>query len=400
MPAWGVLALGQILSVLVTGTGVCSTLLAARGMSFPMFQSTITYFVLSLHLLGGGGVGRLVRTRRGALWKYAIIAVIDLQANYLLVLAYRYTSMASVMLLDCATIPCVMVLSRIFLRASYQPRHFVGVALCVAGLGCAVASDWLCARSRVGHDGLAGTMTSSEVGSVAPSDPLRGDMLTLCGAALYAVSNTFQELQVKRHGERVFLGYVGLFGALLGLLQTTVLEGQLLRATSWQAADVCLVAVFTVCLVSFYKLTSLFLRLADAAHFSLSLLTSDIFAVAYVGLVAQQRMCWEYAVGFAVTLGGVVTFAWGGRSSHLSGADESLLPLSLPSPSSYVSREEALTSTRDDGAQSHPRSLEAGDGRIGSEELGSEAKAPPRRELGSGEAATEWQASAATDNLS
>ena len=41
-----------------------------------------------------------------------------LQANYVIVKAYYYTSLTSVQLLDCSTIAYVMVLSRVFLKVN------------------------------------------------------------------------------------------------------------------------------------------------------------------------------------------------------------------------------------------------------------------------------------------
>jgi len=37
--------------------------------------------------------------------KFAAVAFLDVQANYAIVMAYRFTSLTSVTLLDCATIP-------------------------------------------------------------------------------------------------------------------------------------------------------------------------------------------------------------------------------------------------------------------------------------------------------
>ena len=44
-------------------------------------------------------------------WKYFILALADVEGNFLLVKAYQYTTITSVQLLDCFTIPCVMVLA-------------------------------------------------------------------------------------------------------------------------------------------------------------------------------------------------------------------------------------------------------------------------------------------------
>jgi len=114
------LALGQAISLLVAITGVCSSLLAARGVSVPTSQSVINYYLLALCY---GGY-RLLRARRDSgsgsggsgvapatpWWAYAVLALVDVEANYLVVKAYAYTSMTSVMLIDCWSIVVAMAL--------------------------------------------------------------------------------------------------------------------------------------------------------------------------------------------------------------------------------------------------------------------------------------------------
>lgn len=55
--------------------------------------------------------------------------------------AYQYTSLTSVMLLDCWSIPSVIFLTWMFLKTKYRFRKFAGVAICVAGLVLVVFSD-------------------------------------------------------------------------------------------------------------------------------------------------------------------------------------------------------------------------------------------------------------------
>lgn len=45
------LALGQLLSLLITGTGVTSSLLAGYGVNMPSTQSLINYALLSLYMI-------------------------------------------------------------------------------------------------------------------------------------------------------------------------------------------------------------------------------------------------------------------------------------------------------------------------------------------------------------
>jgi solute carrier family 35, member F1/2 len=70
-------------------------------------------------------------------WKY----ILFLFFWNVVVKAYQYTSLTSVMLLDCWAIPCVMLLTWILLRTQYGIKKFIGVAICVAGIVLDVFSD-------------------------------------------------------------------------------------------------------------------------------------------------------------------------------------------------------------------------------------------------------------------
>jgi len=83
-------------------------------------------------------------------WKYALVAFADVEGNYLVVRAYQYTSITSVQLLDCFTIPCVMLLSRYLLKIMYTRQQVVGSVICIVGLSFLVVSDSL--SQRYGDD--------------------------------------------------------------------------------------------------------------------------------------------------------------------------------------------------------------------------------------------------------
>jgi drug/metabolite transporter (DMT)-like permease len=148
------LALGQAISLLVAGTGVFSGLLAERGVSIPTAQSSLNYWLLVLvyggyrvvraHKAGAGGWASALTAGLAPSvpwWRYAFLAACDVEANYLVVKAYAYTSVTSIMLIDCWSIVVAMGLSAYFLRRRFGWRHGAGVALCVAGLVVLAASD-------------------------------------------------------------------------------------------------------------------------------------------------------------------------------------------------------------------------------------------------------------------
>ncbi len=97
---WKLIIFGQVLALLLTGTGVFSELLAGAGADIPCFQSLCNYLLLTLFWFRTG-----LRRPEVAIWKYFVVALCDVEGNYLLVMAYQYTTITSVQLLDCFTIP-------------------------------------------------------------------------------------------------------------------------------------------------------------------------------------------------------------------------------------------------------------------------------------------------------
>ncbi|EWM24522.1 solute carrier family 35 member f1 [Nannochloropsis gaditana] len=340
------IGLGQVLSLLITATGIFSSLLAESGRSIPATQACLTYFILSFHLC------RLPRGEplKVAWWKYLLLAAIDLEGNYLVVLSFRYTSITSVLLLDGFAIPSTMLFSWIYLRSRYKSLHFVGVLACLAGLGTVVFSDSRLLPRQDDKDTVAAVsflspspsplftgpdapLTSilsssphplrpgsaslsppspSLVSSSSPSSfppALLGDLLCLLGATLYAVSNVVQEAIVKTHDPTEFLGMLGGLGTILAGVQALVLElgregGREGGKEGWGVEMGYLVG-FAVTLAIMYTLTARFLTEADATLFNLSLLTSDAYGVFYRYVALHQPVSYLYGVGFCLTLGGL-----------------------------------------------------------------------------------------------
>lgn len=88
-----------------------------------------------------------------------------------------------------------MVLSRLLLRAQYTQKHLMGVALCLTGLALTIISD------LEGDDAEA-----------AYPQALKGDVLCILGAALYAGSNVMQEDFVKNHDRvRIACTYICMY---------------------------------------------------------------------------------------------------------------------------------------------------------------------------------------------
>ncbi|XP_021569353.1 solute carrier family 35 member F1 [Carlito syrichta] len=128
-------ALGQVLSLLICGIGLTSKYLTEDfHANTPVFQSFLNYILLFLvyttTLAVRQGEENLLAILRRRWWKYMILGLIDLEANYLVVKAYQYTTLTSIQLLDCFVIPVVILLSWFFLLIRYKAVHFLGIVVC------------------------------------------------------------------------------------------------------------------------------------------------------------------------------------------------------------------------------------------------------------------------------
>jgi len=260
-PGWGCLSnrtlsvlRGQLISVLIAGTGVFATLLskATPNANYPQFMNMLNYILLTVFFyrarmwkecctgmsfssrrmhdpLATSSVSKALRFeeqeeretvgRRGGRFDeeregdeeeeeckdinergeslsmsasshrpplhfgwYVLAAALDVNGNFLFIKAYDYTSITSIMLLDCFTIPSAMTLSYLFLSVRYNTTHLLGIAICVSGIVCIVVSDLYTHNDDSSSNTGTGTDTtdanggsSSSIGGLGPS--VLGDLM-------------------------------------------------------------------------------------------------------------------------------------------------------------------------------------------------------------------------------
>ena len=309
------LCAGQAISLCIAGTSVFTEYLSSHSppVSIPLVLSSITYALLALHLVYRYfRDGRRWQPLKVSWWKYAIFALIDLEANYLVIKAYMFTSMASVALLDAFSIPCSVFLSYIFLSVRYGKRHIYGVLLCAAGLGLSFASDLVAAKGGTGGEEKAG----------AYNNAIWGDALCLLGALLYATSNVLQESVVKTMDRVEYLGMLGFFGTIFAWIQMTMFESQELANENFSSDTIVYVVGFSVCLFSMYVATSWFLTFADSALFNMSLLTADfyigmLFIWLFQGKITPLNICAYVFIGIGLLVYGREPLSTAGKESSL-----------------------------------------------------------------------------------
>lgn len=268
---------------------------------------------------------------------FAVMAFFDLEANYLLVLAYRYTSVLSVAALSAWSIPCVFLLGALLSRriatalrnrplpseerpyleplvvqTGHQQTHRIysellvntyqasysriaGIVTCLSGLALLLSQDFTESRGTVGNQ-----------------NSIDGDLLVLLGASLYAVSNLLQEVVLlKSFPSHVVLAMYGLFGTLFGSLQLMALEwGSAIQFVGWiiHSQVVWWLLCYVVCLVLFYSLTPWVILYGSATFFNMSLLTANFYAALVTAVLLKLPMGTLYTVGYVLIMLGIALF--------------------------------------------------------------------------------------------
>ncbi|KAB0394295.1 hypothetical protein E2I00_005705 [Balaenoptera physalus] len=248
-------ALGQVLSLLICGISLTSKYLSEDfHANTPVFQSFLNYILLFLvyttTLAVRQGEENLLAILRRRWWKYMILGLIDLEANYLVVKAYQYTTLTSIQLLDCFVIPVVILLSWFFLLIRYKAVHFLGIIVCILGMGCMAGADVLVGR----HQGAG-------------------------GATLYGISNVWEEYIIRTLSRVEFLGMIGLFGAFFSGIQLAIMEHKELLKVPWDWQIGLLYVGFSACMFGLYSFMPVVIKKTSATSVNLSLLTADLYSL-------------------------------------------------------------------------------------------------------------------------
>ncbi|CAG5124915.1 unnamed protein product [Candidula unifasciata] len=297
---------GQSLSILNCGTAVFSGLLQIQGVNASTAQSFGMYCVLCLvfttqlaYKKGSRNLFCLLCSLDGL--KYALIGIIDVEANYLVVKAYQYTTVTSVQILDCFSIAAVLILSRIFLHTRYRLTHYVGVIISVLGLGGLVWAD---------------VITGNTEGDSGGSNVALGDVLVIAGAMLYGVSNVAQEFVVKSYSRSEFLGMLGVFSTLVSGIQVIFLEAQDLSKVEFSSYKVILPwLAFVIFLFVMYACMSHVIQKTSATVTNISILSSDFYSLILGIFIFHYEFHVLYLVAFAVVIIGVAIYSFYPTSS-------------------------------------------------------------------------------------
>ncbi|CAI0469447.1 unnamed protein product [Linum tenue] len=286
---WCAVLLGQAVSLFLALSGFSTSLLATMGFDAPVTQSCFGYF--SLATVYGGILLHRRHKLQVSWYLYLLVGFLEVQANFLRTKAYQFSSITSVTLLVCFTIPWAIILTRVFLGTRYSILQLVGSALCVVGLALVLLSD---------ADGGGG-------GSM----PLLGDTLVIGASIFFAFSNVGQEFIVKDRGqmEMEMLSMLGVFGFLFSLVEVLFILHDSLDSQGIGIFFLMVFIILTSKTASIDQQELCFMQWSGATMFNLSILTSNMWAVVIRTFFYQQKVDWLYFLAFAVVILGLVIYS-------------------------------------------------------------------------------------------
>ncbi|KAL0724661.1 hypothetical protein Bca4012_039260 [Brassica carinata] len=141
------------------------------------------------------------------------------------------------------------------------------------------------------------------------SNPVKGDLIVLAAATLYSVINTSEEFFVKNADRIELMSFVGLFGAIISAIQISIFERDALNAIHWSSEAVLPYIVIAISAFLFYSTLTVLLKTNGTAMFTLSLLTSDMWAVLIRIFAYHETVDWLYYLAFATTAIGLIIYS-------------------------------------------------------------------------------------------
>ena len=210
------------------------------------------------------------------LYKYAVIAAVDVYANYTTILAYKYTTITSVAIFDALAIPSAIIVSKCFFGRRYTKIHYLGVFICFVGIAINILADYLedekIENERNGEE-------SAQEQMIEESYPHRvaGDILAILGGVLFGISNTLQEVTVKDGELLEYFGCFSFFASIITFFQAMIFEQDEITAFFTQSSsETCsaregkfLFLLFAIGGIGNYVGIGFFLQISDAAFFNL-----------------------------------------------------------------------------------------------------------------------------------
>lgn len=228
-------------------------------------------------------------------YTYALLSVLDVEANYLAMLSFRHTTLSSSMLLTSLSVLSTVALRTCIMgsgRGKIGRQRLLGVILSLIG-GCSwLRREFLQQQRR--DEGLHYDDSDNDDDDGLHVNMVYGDLLAVSAACIYGLNDVLAEYFLKQasNTDVEYVGMLGLFGSLFSLCIQAPLLGEwdrirtLLREMmhhydSTKSETILLLFIsFIIMLYYFYTQAMRYMSRYDATSLNLSVQTGPLWAVA------------------------------------------------------------------------------------------------------------------------
>jgi drug/metabolite transporter (DMT)-like permease len=269
---------------------------------------------------------------------YAILAFLDVQANFFVVLSFRYTAVVNSTILTSLSILSVIITSKIILKRIFNGRHFAGALSCILGASCIMALDIYYSKVSAQvplSDSLSLTDALERSGAAAnanthvqSSTRLLGDVFAIVAALLFGLNDTLTEYSVHNSTPNEYLGMLGFFGFIFSFCESLIFEydeviqflGAITIGKDNDGDGIDMASIYPiwvgyiVTFYLFYVSASHFLIDAYATMMSLSLQTANVWTCLYSIFVQKMTISPLFFSSLCLILFGVWLYESGSPS--------------------------------------------------------------------------------------
>lgn len=301
--------IGQFISLLSVFNGLaCITIETKYHTVIPLLLTSTYYITLTLLWLY-----RAKFKLNQLKLIYAIIALIDSQANFINVYAFTIIQFEYPFIINFLSVIWTVLLTMIFItKYTYTKIHKIGLLVSFIGI-CII----LCSNISISH--------------LFNAQSIKGLFCCLITSVLYSINSILQEKYLDSNEEILgYLPWIGIIGGLISFIQS-FLFGEFTQMEQFSFNMIWMWILFILTLVTITSISPFFISKCGAAMFNFSL-ASTIFWSMLIDIFILNSMSTfniYYFIGFIIVIIGLYVFYMKDINDELSHIDIELIRNSI-----------------------------------------------------------------------
>eukprot|EP00916_Digyalum_oweni_P023406 GHVL01038836.1.p1 GENE.GHVL01038836.1~~GHVL01038836.1.p1 ORF type:complete len:347 (+),score=41.43 GHVL01038836.1:128-1042(+) len=222
-----------------------------------------------------------------------IIGILTFEGNVLTFSSMSYTSMLSVTLLGCSSIPMVFFLSYWILKYTFFFRHYISIVVCAIGFIFMILAD------------------SSVAPTIDSRNSLYGDFLCLAAAAIYTISDIGEEMLLENVPIIEFLIWMSLIAIISSAIQTLIWfqnDFSILYDCFMSSVSIKYFILASLSQWAFDIMTPLAIMKGGASLYNLSLLSCQVYSAIVSYYIFSDPLHWSYTINMVLIIGGLIVY--------------------------------------------------------------------------------------------